>query len=164
MNGTTAVPIAGDCRFINVGTVLTAGSLGKPSQALEIRVASAGATRAYISTDGVLNQAKFTTDATSRLEMHSALIGVRTDGVTQQSAVFSNVVTNQAGRQLAPLRVPIFLGGHNPYRHEVAGGLAPFVAIQPKNEVTQRVIVSTSNNTQFDVSILAFLYDVNIWP
>lgn len=164
MNGATAVAIPGNCRFINSATVLTAGSLGKPSQALEIRVAPAGAARAYVSTEGVLNQAKFTADATSRLEMHSALIGVRTDGVTQQSVVFNNVVTNQAGRQLAPLRVPIFLAGHNPYRHEVANGLVPFVVIQPRNEATQRVTISTANNTQIDISILAFLYDVNIWP
>lgn len=164
MNGTTAVPIPGNCRFINIGTVLTAGSLGKPSQALEIRVAPAGAARAYISTDGVLNQAKFTVDARSRLEMHSALIGVRTDGVTQQSAVFNNVVTNQAGRQLAPLRVPVFLAGQNPYRHEVANGLVPFVVIPSRSEATQRVTVSSANNTQVDVSVLAFLYDVNIWP
>lgn len=81
MNGTTAVPLTGQHRFINIGSVLTAGSLGKPSQPLIIRVAGGGAIRGYIGTEGFLNQAKFTVPANFRLELMSTTLGLRTDEI-----------------------------------------------------------------------------------
>src|SRR5574341_466083 len=140
MNGATAVPIPGNCRFANIGTVLSTGSDGRPSQSLVIRVAGGGAARAYISQEGVLNQAKFTVPDNFRLELLSTVVGLRTDGAVAESVVFNNVVTNEAGRQLAPLRLPLFSGGVNILRHEVAGGVIPYATIQSRNEVAMRVI------------------------
>lgn len=164
LNGATAVPIPGNCRFANVGRVLTSGSAGQPSQPLEIRVAGGGASRAFIGIEGVLNQGKFTVPDGFRLEVHSAVLGVRTDGVTTQSAVFNNAVIAESGNKLAPLRLPIVSSGGTPYRHELAGGLIPYVIVNQRFEVDMRVSVVTANNTQVDCSILALLYDRSIWP
>lgn len=164
LNGTTPVAIPGSHRVINSATVLTTGSGGKPSQPLVIQVAGGGAPRGYVGTEGVLNQARFTVPTGYRLDLHSALLGLRTEGTQAQSVVFTNVTTDPQGRQLAPLRIPVCVGGQNPYVHEIVSGLCPFNSIQAQHTVTTRVTIATSNSTQTDVAILCLLYDTSVWP
>ena len=163
MNGAVAVPLTGVHRFINIGAVLTAGSLGGPSQPLVIRVAGGGAVRAYISTEGLLNQAKFTVPDGFTLALHSASIGIRTN-TGAEGSTFTLAITNEAGRVLQTLRLPTFSAGVSYIRHEVAGALLPFTRISARNECSLRGLVTTANNTQLDAAILALLYDNALWP
>jgi hypothetical protein len=163
-NGLTAVPIPGNCRFINAGRLLTAGSTGGLEGDLTIRVAGGGATRAVIpAADGVLCQAKYTVPAGFSLDLHSMVMGVRSQGGTE-SLLLTTTVTNSAGVTISPVRFPLFVAGVNMMRHEIGGGVVPFNRIAQRNEFSMRSILVTQNNTVVDVSVLAFLYDNAYWP
>jgi len=164
LNGLTPVAIPGNCRFANACVVTTAGSLGSVQGDLTIRVSGGGATRAIVpAVDGLLCQAKYTVPAGHTLDLHSLFIAVRAQGGTE-SALFSIVVTNSAGRSLSPVRFPLFVAGVNAYRHEVSGGTVPFNRIAEKNEVQVRGVTVTQNNTTMDAAFLALLYDNTYWP
>lgn len=164
LNGTTAVAIPGNCRFINAGRVLTAGSLGEQQGDITIRVAGGGATRAMMAApDGFLNQAKYTVPAGYSIELHSAVLGVRSL-LGAETATLSLRLTNSAGVSTTAVRFPLFVAGVNLYRHEIAGGMVPFNRQAEKTEVTVRCSVVTQNNTVLDASVLGFLYQTSIWP
>lgn len=163
LNGLTAVAIPGNCRFINAGRVMTAGSLGATQGTLTIRVAGGGATRAAISTDGFLSQAKFTVPAGYSLDLHALLLGIRTQGGVE-SALFNLLLTNSAGLSVTAIRFPLFASGVSLYRHEVAGGSVPFVRLAEKTEFNVRGQLVSQNNTILDGSAIGLLYQNSIWP
>lgn len=163
LNGLTAVALAGSHRFINSGRIATAGSNGGGVGTLTIRVAGAGAARAYIGTEGLLNQAKFTVPAGHYLDLHSIIIGVRASGGTE-SGVFTIVNHNSAGLRTSAVRFPLFVAGANLYRHELAGGLVPINTLQERNETQIRGIIVTQNNTQMDASVIGLMYQRALWP
>lgn len=163
LNGVTPVAIPGNCRFINAGRALTPGSLGKVDGTLTIQIAGGGAARGAIPTDGFLNQAKFTVPAGYSLDLHSLVMGIRTQGGTE-SALFSIVTTNSAGLSLTAVRFPAFASGVSFIRHEVASGVVPFVRLPEKTEFNIRGMTVSQNNTVLDASLLGFLYQNSIWP
>lgn len=163
LNGLTAVALSGTHRFINSGRVASAGSNGGGVGTLTIRVAGGGAARAYISAEGLLNQAKYTVPAGYTLDLHSILVGVRASGGTE-SGVFTVVNHNSAGLRTAALRMPLFVAGTNIYRHELAGGRIPLNTLQERNETQIRGTLVTQNNTQMDASVVGLLYQKSLWP
>lgn len=165
LNGTTPVALAGVHRFINSANLLTAGSSGVVDGTITIRVAGAGATRGFISVDGLLNQCKYTVPAGYTLSLHNALVGVRTQGGGgQESVVFGFMVVNNAGRRLTPVRLPISISGSNLYRHEVLGGLSPFNIVAQRVQFSIGVVSVSQNSTQVDASVLGLLFQNSIWP
>lgn len=163
LNGLTAVPIPGNCRFINAGRIATAGSGGIGASDLTIRLAGGGATRAIINADGLLNQAKYTVPAGYTLDLHSMFLGIRTQG-GNESALFNNVLTNSAGLTVVPLRFPLFASGASFMRHEIAGGQVPFVRLQQRTEFSVRGSFVSQNNSVLDASLIGFMYDNLLWP
>jgi hypothetical protein len=163
LNGLTAVALTGTHLRINAGRVATAGSNGGGVGTLTIRVAGGGATRGYIGTEGLLNQAKYTVPVGHHLDLHSLVIGVRASGGTE-SGVFTIINHNAAGLRTAAVRFPLFVAGTNLYRHEIAGGLVPFNTLAERNETQVRGTIVTQNNTQMDANVIGLLYDTTLWP
>lgn len=164
LNGITAVPLTSTHIATNSALVLTTGSGGTNAGLLTIRVAGGGAARSYLSpTDGVLNQCKYTVPAGYLLELYSAFMGITTSGVSEGARfVFAN--SNSAGRIINAVRFPVFASGNSLYRHELAGGLAPYLTVSATGETSVRVSSVTQNNTQVDGSVLGLLYDLTLWP
>lgn len=163
LNGLTAVAFTGTHRFANFGRVAAVGSNGAAVGTLTIRVAGGGAARAYIGSEGLLNQAKYTVPAGYSLDLHALLVGVRASGGTE-SGVFTIVNTNSAGVQSSALRMPLFVAGTNVYRHEIGGGRVPFNTLSEMTETQVRGIIVTQNNTQMDASAVGLLYQRALWP
>ena len=163
LNGITAVALAGTHLRINAGRVATAGSNNGAVGTLTIRVAAAGAARAYIGTEGLLNQAKYTVPAGYSLDLHALVIGVRASGGTE-SAVFTVINHSAAGLRSAAIRFPLFVAGTNVYRHEVAGGRVPINTITERGETQIRGTLVTQNNTSLDASAIGLLYQRPLWP
>ena len=163
-NGLTAVTLTGTHLAANAGAVTANGSLGHNDGDLTIRVAGGGATRAVISaTNAVLNQSRYTVPTGYRLDMLSMLVAMRST-LGSESALMYFMTRTAAGRELATVPFPLFASGVPLYRHEVSGGLAPFVSLGAGTEANARVFSVTQNNMTLDVASLALRIDTTIFP
>lgn len=164
LNGTTPVPLTGTHIAVNSALVISAGSGGTNSGLITIRVAAAGAARAYISPgDSILNQCKFTVPANHTLELYSATMGITTSGGAEGCRfIFFNA--NSAGRSINAVRIPLFAGGTSLYRHELGFGLIPYNTIAATGETSIRASEVTQNNTKVDAAIIGLLFDSTLWP
>lgn len=163
LNGTLAVALTGTHLRVNEGIVATAGSAGANLGALTIRVAGGGATRAVISTTGVLNQAKYTVPAGHHLDLLSVLMSVRTS-LGNESVVLAGATINPAGRTLTAVRFTLYAAGTSLFRHEIGGGTIPFFTLTAQNEISWRALQVTQNNTAVEVAVLGLLYDEAFFP